>query len=312
MHVLISGGAGFVGSHLCDRFLFDGHRVTCVDNLLTGRAENIAALRSNSQFRFVEQDIAEFSVPAEKVDAVLHFASPASPPDYLRFPMETIRVGSLGTTRMLEIAHAHGARFVMASTSEIYGDPLVHPQREDYWGNVNPIGVRSVYDETKRFSEMLTAAWHRERGTNSAILRIFNTYGPRMRPQDGRLIPNFIAQALRGEDLTVYGDGSQTRSFCFFSDLVDGIVRLTLSDEHRPVNLGNPAEFTVLELAEMVKKLTGAASRLVFHPLPSDDPARRRPDIGRARALLGWEPKISLEDGLRETIAWFQREEGIL
>jgi nucleoside-diphosphate-sugar epimerase len=309
VHVLITGGAGFLGSHLCERYLRDGHRVTCLDSMVTGSPSNVAHLRHHADFRLVVADVADFDAQQHveaPLDAILHFACPASPPQYMRLPMETINACSDGTRRLLETAQAQGARILIASTSEIYGDPVVHPQVESYWGNVNPIGVRSVYDESKRFSEMLTAAWHRSYGTNTAIVRIFNTYGPRMNPADGRAIPNLITQALAGAPLTVYGSGSQTRSFCYFSDLVEGIVRLLASDEHAPVNLGNPTENTLVELAELVRDQIGTAGPIEYHPLPQDDPTRRCPDIARARALLGWEPRVALRDGLRDTIAWFR------
>lgn len=309
MKVLITGGAGFLGSHLCDRFVNDGHHVTCLDSLITGRELNIAHLQGQARFRFMQGDVADAALLATlgPVDAILHFASPASPVDYLEAPIDTVRAGSVGTWALLDLARAHGARFLLASTSEIYGEPLVHPQTEDYWGNVNPIGVRSVYDEAKRFSEMLTAMYRREFGVNTAIVRIFNTYGPRMRANDGRVVPNFVLQALRGEPLTIYGDGSQTRSFCFYSDLVEGITRLLASDANDPVNLGNPEEVTMQTLAETVLALTGSASTLTRRPLPSDDPTRRCPDISRARALLGWAPTVSLREGLTATIDWFRR-----
>jgi len=307
MNVLITGGAGFLGSHLCDRYLQDGHRVTCVDSLLTGRRQNVAHLERAPGFRYVEADIVEVE-DLDPADLILHFASPASPPEYQRYPMETMRVGAFGTWRMLELARRTGARFLLASTSETYGDPLVHPQSESYWGNVNPNGVRSIYDETKRFAETVTCAFHREHAVDTAIVRIFNTYGPRMKMADGRVIPNLVSQALRDEPLTVYGDGRQTRSYCYYADLIEGIVRLAASGRHEPVNLGNPDEFTVLALAEQVRTLTRSTAPIVFKPLPQDDPTRRRPDISRARAWLGWEPRVPLSEGLPATIEHFREE----
>ena len=303
---LVTGGAGFLGSHLCDALLADGYHVLAADNLLTGRLENIAHLRNDPRFEFVEKDVCE---PADwgALDYVFHFASPASPVDYANHGIETLRVGSYGTFEALEAARRCGAKFMMASTSECYGDPLVHPQPESYWGNVNPIGPRSVYDEAKRFSEAVTAAYHRYHKVDTRILRIFNTYGPRMQVQDGRVIPNFMWQALRGEDLTVYGDGSQTRSFCYVSDEVDGILRLARSDEHAPVNIGNPTEFTILECARKVIAVTGSRSQIKFEALPQDDPKQRRPDISKAKRLLGWEPKIDLEDGLKLSLEYFRK-----
>jgi dTDP-glucose 4,6-dehydratase len=304
--VLITGGAGFIGSHLCERFLADGHDVICMDNLLTGSADNVAHLFSDRRFTFIQQDVTTYIYVKGPVDAILHFASPASPVDYLELPIQTLKVGSLGTHKALGLAKEKGARFLLASTSEVYGDPQVHPQNEDYWGNVNPIGPRGVYDEAKRFAEALTMAYHRTHGVVTRIVRIFNTHGPRMRLNDGRVVPNFISQALRGEPLTVYGDGSQTRSFCYVSDLVEGIVRLLRSDYSGPVNCGNPTEVTILQFAETIKALTGSGSRIVYRPLPVDDPKVRQPDIARARQLLGWEPRVSLEDGLRHTIDYFR------
>ncbi len=304
--VLITGGAGFIGSHLCERFLADGDDVICMDNFLTGTPDNVAHLFSNPHFTFIQQDVTTYIYVKGPVDAILHFASPASPVDYLELPIQTLKVGSLGTHKALGLAKEKGARFLLASTSECYGDPLVHPQNEDYWGNVNPIGPRGVYDEAKRFAEAMTMAYHRSHGVATRIVRIFNTHGPRMRLRDGRVVPNFIAQALRDEPITVYGDGSQTRSFCFVSDLVEGIVRLLRSDYTGPVNCGNPAEVTILEFAERIKKLTRSKSEIVFRPLPVDDPKQRQPDITRARTLLGWEPKIGLEEGLRHTIEYFR------
>lgn len=303
--ILITGGAGFIGSHLCEFFLARGHEVVCVDNLLTGNLENIAGLFGHKRFRFLEHDICqELDLPG-RLDHVLHFASPASPIEYLELPLETLKVGSLGTLHALELARTRKAGFLFASTSEVYGDPLVRPQREDYWGNVNPVGPRSCYDEAKRFSEALTMAYQRSHGVRTKIVRIFNTYGPRMRPHDGRVVPAFVSQALAGEDLTVFGDGSQTRSFCYVDDLVEGIYRLMISNYGEPVNLGNPHEMSVLEFARVILQLTGSRSRVTFKPLPKDDPKVRRPDIGLARKMLGWEPRVPLEVGLRQTIAYF-------
>lgn len=313
MKVLITGGAGFLGSHLCDLFLARGHQVIALDNLLTGDIRNIAHLADNASFRFIQHDVTEHIDLAEPLDAVLHFASPASPVDFKALAIQILEVGAIGTRNMLDLCQKSGARFLLASTSEVYGDPLVHPQPEDYWGNVNPIGPRSVYDEAKRFAEALTMAYHRHRGVETRIVRIFNTYGPRMRLDDGRVIPNFVGQALRGEPLTVYGDGSQTRSFCYYSDLVAGIYRLLLSDEAGPVNIGNPNEMPILKLAQLINEMTSNKAGIVFRPLPANDPKLRRPDISKARRLLGWEPKVSLEQGLEETIAYFHdrlRQEG--
>ena len=304
--VLITGGAGFIGSHLCERFLADGADVICMDNFLTGAPDNVAHLFTNPRFTFIQQDVTNYIYVKGPVDAILHFASPASPVDYLELPIQTLKVGSLGTHKALGLAKEKGARFLLASTSECYGDPLVHPQNEDYWGNVNPIGPRGVYDEAKRFAEAMTMAYHRTHGVATRIVRIFNTHGPRMRLRDGRVVPNFIAQALRGEPLTVYGDGSQTRSFCYVSDLVEGIVRLLGSDYSGPVNCGNPAEVTILQFAERIRKLTGSKSEIAFRPLPVDDPKQRQPDITRARRLLGWEPAVGLEEGLLHTIDYFR------
>jgi dTDP-glucose 4,6-dehydratase len=304
--VLITGGAGFIGSHLCERFLADGNDVICMDSFLTGTPDNIAHLFTNAHFTFIQQDVTNYIYVKGPLDAILHFASPASPVDYLELPIQTLKVGSLGTHKALGLAKEKGARFLLASTSECYGDPLVHPQNEDYWGNVNPIGPRGVYDEAKRFAEAMTMAYHRTHGIATRIVRIFNTHGPRMRLRDGRVVPNFIAQALCNEPITVYGDGSQTRSFCFVSDLVEGIVRLLRSDYSGPVNCGNPAEVTILQFAERIKALTNSKSDIVFRPLPVDDPKQRQPDITRARTLLGWEPKVGLEEGLRHTIEYFR------
>jgi len=298
---LVTGGAGFLGSHLCDRLLADGHRVICVDNLDTGTLENIEHIRSGD-FVFLEHDMTRHLEIGEPIDEVFHLASPASPIDYLRLPLHTLKVGSYGTHNALGLAKKHRARFLLASTSEVYGDPQVHPQREDYWGHVNPIGPRGVYDEAKRYAEALTMAYHRQQGVDTHIVRIFNTYGPRMRPKDGRAIPTFLRQANEGAPLTVFGDGSQTRSFCFVTDLIEGLVRLIRSDEHDPVNIGNPEEYTILQLAEAVLAATGSPSQVVYEALPQDDPTVRQPDITRARAILGWEPTIGLADGLRMTI----------
>jgi dTDP-glucose 4,6-dehydratase len=308
--ILITGGAGFIGSHLCERFLDNGAEVICMDNLITGNADNIAHLFPNSRFSFIPQDITNYIYVKGPLDAILHFASPASPIDYLELPIQTLKVGSLGTHKALGLAKEKGARFLLASTSEVYGDPLIHPQKEDYWGNVNPIGPRGVYDEAKRFAEAMTMAYHRFHKVETRIVRIFNTYGPRMRLNDGRVVPNFVSQALRGEDLTVYGDGGQTRSFCYVSDLVEGIMRLLHSDYDGPVNLGNPREMSVLEFARVIIALTGSRSQIAFKPLPVDDPKVRQPDIGLARRLLGWEPQVALEDGLKETISYFQERVG--
>ncbi len=310
MRTLITGGAGFIGSHLCERFLAEGHEVVAVDNLITGNLENLDPFRSNPRFRFIGHDISSPLKLRDKIDNVLHFASPASPVDYLEYPIQTLKVGSLGTHNALGIAKAHGARFLLASTSEVYGDPLEHPQTEAYWGNVNPVGVRGVYDEAKRFAESMTMAYHRVHKLDTKIVRIFNTYGERMRLNDGRVLPNFMYQALVGEPLTVYGDGQQTRSFQYVSDLVEGVWRLLHSDSHDPVNIGNPAEITILEFAEEVRKLAGGSSPIVFKPLPQDDPKVRQPDISRARQLLGWEPKVGRAEGLRRTMDFFRRKLG--
>ena len=306
MRVVITGGAGFIGSHLADRFLSEGHEVIVLDNLVTGNTDNIAHLAGKPGFKFIHHDVTNYIYIEGRVDAVLHFASPASPVDYLKYPIKTMKVGSLGTHKALGLAKAKGARFLLASTSEVYGDPLIHPQPETYWGNVNPIGPRSVYDEAKRFAEALTMAYHRKHGLETRIVRIFNTYGPRMRLNDGRVIPNFVPQALQGQPLTVYGDGSQTRSFCYVSDLVEGIYRLFNSDEVEPVNLGNPNEISILEFARLVNEMTGNDAGIVFKPLPKDDPKRRRPDISKAKRILGWEPVVPLEEGLRLTIEYFR------
>ena len=306
MRIVVTGGAGFLGSHLCDRLLAEGHEVIAVDNLLTGNPRNIAHLADEKRFRFLRHDVTHFIFIDGPVDAVLHFASPASPIDYLELPIQTLKVGSLGTHNALGLAMAKKARFVLASTSECYGDPLVHPQPETYWGNVNPIGPRGVYDEAKRFAEAMTMAYQRHHGVQTRIVRIFNTYGERMRPRDGRVVPALICQALAGEPMTVFGDGSQTRSFCYVSDLIEGIYRLLLSEEKEPTNIGNPAELSVLEFARTIQKLTGTKSEIVHRPLPVDDPKVRQPDITKARTKLGWEPKVRLEDGLRRTIDYFR------
>ena len=304
MRVLVTGAAGFLGSHLTDRLLREGHSVVGVDNLSTGFGENIAHLANEPRFQFERRDICEPFDPGP-VDYVFNFASPASPPEYLRLPIETLRVGSAGVENMLRIAARYGAGFLHASTSECYGDPLVHPQPESYWGHVNPVGPRSVYDEAKRYAEAITMAYHRARGVNTHLVRIFNTYGPRLHPDDGRVISNFMMQALRGEPLAVYGDGSQTRGFCYVDDLIEGIMRLSRSEEHFPVNIGNPDEFTILECAQAVLEVTGSKSELRFAALPTDDPTRRRPDIAKARNLLGWEPRVGLKEGLSRSLGYF-------
>src|SRR5271157_853111 len=306
---LVTGGAGFLGSHLCDGLLGEGYSVVAADNLLTGSLANLKHLRNDSRFEFVETDVCRAAGEwgTSDLDYVFHFASPASPVDYAKHGIETLRVGSYGTFEALEAARRCGAKFMMASTSECYGDPMVHPQTETYWGNVNPIGPRSLYDEAKRFSEAVTMAYHRYHRVDTRILRIFNTYGPRMQINDGRVIPNFMWQALRGEDLTVYGDGSQTRSFCYVADEIDGFMRLSKSDEHLPVNIGNPNEFTILECAQLVLKVTGSKSQIRYEPLPQDDPRQRQPDITKARQLLGWEPQIDLEAGLRFSLDYFRQ-----
>jgi len=309
--ISITGGAGFVGSHLCDAVLDAGHDVVAIDNLVTGSVDNIAHLLDEARFTFVDHDISRPWPELGDVDGILHFASPASPIDYLELPIETLEAGSLGTMNVLQLAHRVGARVVLASTSEVYGDPLVHPQVEEYWGNVNPVGPRSVYDEAKRFSEAVTMAYHRTHGVSVGIIRIFNTYGPRMRPSDGRVVSNFIGQALAGTPLTVYGDGSQTRSFCFVSDLVRGILAVLASDEVGPLNLGSPGEFTMLELAEVVLELTGSASAIVHEPLPEDDPRQRQPDITRIGERLGWVPEVPLAEGVARTIEWFRATSGV-
>lgn len=303
---VVTGGAGFLGSHLSDLLLSRGHRVVVLDNLVTGSVDNIAHLAGRSDFRFIQQDVTEFLFLEGKVDYVWHFASPASPVDYAELPIQTLKVGSLGTHKALGLAKHKGARFLIASTSEVYGDPLVHPQTEDYWGNVNPIGPRGCYDEAKRFAEAMTMAYHREHGVETRIVRIFNTYGPRMRLRDGRVVPAFFGQALRGEPLTVFGEGTQTRSFCYCSDLIEGIYRLMMSNEVDPVNIGNPVEMTMLEFAREIIRVTGSKSRIVFKPLPKDDPKQRKPDISKARRLLKWEPRIDLAEGLNRTVTYFR------
>lgn len=313
MRVLITGGAGFLGSHLCDRLIGDNHDVIVFDNLLTGRVRNIEHHLGNERFKFIKQDVTEYLYVGADLDAVVHFASPASPIDYLQLPIQTLKVGSLGTHKALGLAKAKRARFLLASTSEVYGDPQVHPQQEEYWGHVNPVGPRGVYDEAKRFGEAMTMAYHRYHNLDTRIVRIFNTYGIRMRPNDGRVISNFVVQALKGEPLTIYGDGQQTRSFCYVSDLIDGIVRLLMVEEgsediHLPTNIGNPGEFTVGQLAHMVIEMTRSRSVIDYKPLPVDDPRVRQPDITRARNILGWEPRVSLAEGLQKTIDFFAGE----
>jgi len=305
--VVITGGAGFIGSHLCQSFLERGQEVLCIDNLLTGSRENVAAFLSHERFSFLDHDVSRFIQVEGAVDMLLHFASPASPVDYLELPIPTLKVGSLGTHNALGLAKAKRAIFLLASTSEVYGDPLVKPQREDYWGNVNPVGPRGVYDEAKRFAEAITMAYHRYHGLNTRIVRIFNTYGPRMRMKDGRVVPNFITQAMKGEALTVYGKGTQTRSFLYIDDLIRGLHRLLETDYHLPVNLGNPYEITVLDFAKKILALTGSKSSIVYKPLPQDDPQVRQPDISRARELLGWEPQVPLEEGLAKTVHYFSQ-----
>jgi dTDP-glucose 4,6-dehydratase len=307
MRVVITGGAGFLGSHLCERFLRDSHEVICIDNLLTGSADNIAHLPKDN-FVFMHYDVTNYISVEGPVDAVLHFASPASPIDYIKFPIQTLKVGSLGTHKALGLAKAKAAKFLLASTSEVYGDPLIHPQTEDYWGNVNPIGPRGVYDEAKRFAEALVMAYHRSHGLNTRIVRIFNTYGPRMRINDGRVVPAFCSQAITGQPITVFGDGRQTRSFCYVDDLVEGIVRLLNSDYCEPVNIGNPREMTMLEFADIIQKITGANVPVIHQPLPENDPKTRQPDISLAQKLLGWEPKFPLEEGLLKTIPYFREK----
>lgn len=304
--ILITGGAGFLGSHLCDRFIGEGFEVICMDNLITGNPDNIAHLIGNPQFRFVHHNVSNYIYVEGGLDYILHFASPASPIDYLKYPIQTLKVGSLGTHNSLGLAKAKNARFLLASTSEVYGDPLVHPQQEEYWGNVNPVGIRGVYDEAKRFSEAMTMAYHRYHGVDTRIIRIFNTYGERMRLHDGRAIPAFMSQALLGDPMTVFGDGSQTRSVCYVSDLVEGIFRLLMSDVTEPVNIGNPDEITMLQLAKEIKELTGSSSEIIFKELPQDDPKVRQPDISRAKSLLGWEPRVQRHEGLVRTLEYFR------
>jgi dTDP-glucose 4,6-dehydratase len=304
----MSGAAGFIGSHFCDRLIADKHSVVALDNLMTGATRNLEQLLGHPRFEFKECDVAKPFRVTGKFDAVLHLASLASPKDYLEHPIETLEVGSTGTQNMLDVAKEHGARFLLTSTSETYGDPLVHPQVETYWGNVNPVGPRSCYDESKRYAEALTMAYHRVHCIRTNIARIFNTYGPRMQLHDGRVVPAFLDQVLRGEPITIFGDGSQTRSFCYVEDLVEGLYKLALSEERYPVNLGNPQELTILEFAEQIRRFTGSKAPLVFQPLPEDDPKKRRPNIAKAKKVLGWEPKVSLEDGLRETVAYFEAQ----
>ena len=312
MRIVITGGAGFLGSHLCDRLLGMGHHVVCLDNLITGCVENISHLIGHERFRFIKHDVTEYIFIGEPIDAVMHFASPASPRDYLEFPIQTLKVGALGTHKTLGLARAKRSRFLLASTSETYGDPLVNPQPETYWGNVNPIGLRGVYDEAKRFAEAMVMAYHRYHAIDTRIVRIFNTYGPRMRPHDGRVVSNFIVQASRGEPLTVYGTGGQTRSFCYVDDEIEGIIRLLMADDseeiHDPVNIGNPQEVRVIDIASKIIELTQSASSVVYRQLPEDDPKVRQPDITRAETLLGWKPQVSLEEGLTRTIAHFREK----
>jgi dTDP-glucose 4,6-dehydratase len=304
---VVTGGAGFLGSHLTDRLLAEGHRVIAIDNLITGNTANIGHLAGNPDFQFIKHNVSNFIfLPDEKLDYVFHFASPASPIDYLELPIPTLKVGALGTHNTLGLAKDKGAAFILASTSECYGDPLVHPQKEDYWGNVNPIGPRGVYDEAKRFAEAMTMAYHRYHKVDTKIVRIFNTYGPRMRLRDGRVVPAFIGQALAGKSLTVFGDGSQTRSFCYVSDLIDGIFKLSQSDFHEPVNIGNPREMTIKQFAEQIIRITGARSTIEYKPLPEDDPKVRQPDIARAKKILGWEPKVQFDEGIKKTIEYFR------
>ncbi len=305
---LVTGGAGFLGSHICEYLLNKGHEVIAMDNLLTGTVANIAHLQGEN-FKFIKHDVTEYIYCDGPIDFVIHFASPASPKDYLEFPIPTLKVGALGTHKALGLAREKKATFLLASTSEVYGDPQVHPQKEDYWGHVNPVGPRGVYDEAKRYAEAITMAYHRFHGLDTKIVRIFNTYGPRMRPKDGRAIPAFVPQALKNESITIFGDGSQTRSFCYVDDLIEGICRLLFSDQHDPVNIGNPNEMTIKELAETIIKLTGSKSEVIYNPLPIDDPKVRQPDIEKAKTILGWQPQVSLDEGLSKTIEWFKTQE---
>ncbi|MFQ5825368.1 MAG: UDP-glucuronic acid decarboxylase family protein [bacterium] len=307
---LVTGGAGFLGSHICQYLLNNGHEVIAMDNLLTGTVVNIEHLEGE-QFKFIKHDVTEYIYCAGKIDYVLHFASPASPKDYMELPIQTLKVGALGTHKALGLALEKKATFLLASTSQVYGDPQVHPQREDYWGHVNPVGPRGVYDEAKRFGEAITMAYRRYHGLNTKIVRIFNTYGPRMRPKDGRAMPTFIPQALKNQPITVFGDGSQTRSFCYVDDMIDGIYRLLVSDYHEPINIGNPKEMTIKELAESIIKVTGSNSDITYKPLPIDDPKVRQPNIDKAKEILGWEPKVSLEEGLRKTVEWFKTQKNL-
>jgi dTDP-glucose 4,6-dehydratase len=309
--VIVTGGAGFLGSHLCDRLIEDKNKVICIDNLLTGSTDNISHLFENPNFLFIKHDVTNYIHVDGKVDYILHFASPASPIDYLKLPIQTLKVGSIGTHKALGLAKAKNARFLLASTSEVYGDPSIHPQGEEYWGNVNPIGPRGVYDEAKRFAEALTMAYNRYHGVDTRIARIFNTYGPRMRPNDGRALPTFLSQALKNQDITIFGDGSQTRSFCYVSDLVDGIIKLLHSDEPTPINIGNSNEMTILDLANEIIASLESKSKLVFHELPVDDPKVRQPDISKAKTILGWEPKVNREEGLAKTIKYFKKSAAI-
>ena len=311
MRTLVTGGAGFLGSHLCDKLIKEGHEVICMDNLSTGNIDNISHLIGNNQFRFIKHNVTEYIYLEGPLDNILHFASPASPIDYLEMPIQTLKVGSLGTHKALGLAKGKKARLLLASTSEVYGDPLVHPQPEDYYGNVSPIGPRGVYDEAKRFAEAITMAYHRYHGIDTRIARIFNTYGPRMRMHDGRVVPAFLCQALKGEALTVFGDGIQTRSFCYVSDLIEGIYQLLMSDEVDPVNIGNPAEMSVLEFAQEIIRIVGSASTIILKPLPQDDPKVRQPDISKIKRVLGWTPTVSLQEGLSKTLAYFKEQLGI-
>jgi dTDP-glucose 4,6-dehydratase len=311
VRTLVTGGAGFLGSHLCDKLIKEGHEVICMDNLSTGNIDNISHLIGNNQFHFIKHNVTEYIYLEGPLDNILHFASPASPIDYLEMPIQTLKVGSLGTHKALGLAKEKKARLLLASTSEVYGDPLVHPQSEDYYGNVSPIGPRGVYDEAKRFAEAITMAYHRYHGIDTRISRIFNTYGPRMRMRDGRVVPAFLCQALKGEALTVFGDGTQTRSFCYVSDLIEGIYQLLMSDEVDPVNIGNPAEMSVLEFAQEVIRIVGSTSKIILKPLPQDDPKVRQPDISKIKRVLGWKPAVSLQEGLNKTLAYFKKQLGI-